>query len=185
MTRMRRTLLFLSGLLVLVIAAYWFTGYHSFEFHGAGPMRDDGFLTYYRYHAPLGNMPLAKEGTYTFKFSGLPTENMALQFYLPGYSERNRDAVANLSTTLNAEIVDATGKIICTATGSPSAPNPKEKWVLMSSRSDAGYWHESCVDRAFSHGMDYTLKVTVKNIDPKSPNVTLEVMLEGGGNELP
>lgn len=185
MKRMRKIQVFSFGLVVLCVFVYWLSGYRPSEFRGAGPMRDDGFFSYYRYHAPLGNVPFDKEGSHTFQFSGLPSERMVLQFYIPGYPTVTREVLENLSTTLSAEIMDDSGKIVYAAIGNPSGSLPEEKWMLMSSSSFAAYWHKNSPDGVFSRGKEYTLHVTVKNIDPKSPNLTLNAMLEGGGHELP
>jgi hypothetical protein len=184
MKRFRNVLLAFSVLIVLTVIVYWFTSYNPKEFRGAGPMKDDGFFSYYRYHAPVGYIPFAQSDTYKFQFSGLPSEIMVLQFYIPHHSTSNKELLENLSTTLNAKIVDASGNVICNAQGSPSANLREKKWVLMSSSTFAAYWHKNC-DALFARNMDYTLHVTVNNIDSKTPNVMLKAMLEGGGNELP
>jgi len=63
-------------LVTLGFVAYWAVAYHTWEFRGAGPIKDTGLFSYYRYHAPLGEFPLAAKGSYTFRFSGLPREKM-------------------------------------------------------------------------------------------------------------
>ena len=181
----RRLLLSLLSSVVFGTLALSLSPYSPKEFRGAGPMEDYGPASYYRYHAPLGDVPLAVEGRYTFRFSGLPDETMGLQFYLPGYSEEHDKRLRAVSTTLTVEIVDGAGDRICFATGSPSGTTSSERWVLMSSSLEAGYWHHGCVDRQFSRGMRYTLRVTVENVDPNSPKVVMKAVLEGGGNEFP
>jgi hypothetical protein len=185
MKSLRRILVALLGSVVFVSLALSLSPYSPKEFRGAGPMEDDGPSSYFRYHAPLGEVPLAVEGRYTFRFSGLPEETMGLQFYLPGYSEEHDKLLRTLSTTLTVEIVDGSGNRTCIATGRPSGTTPPETWVLMSSSLEAGYWHHGCVDRHFSRGMKYTLRVKVENVDPNSPQVVMKAVLEGGGNELP
>jgi len=182
---MRKIFLFSLCITILVISIYCLTGFSPSEFHGAGPMRDSGFFSYYRYHAPLGNIPLNKEGNYKLQFSGLPDGKMALQFYLSGHSEATRKSLENLSTELSVIISDISGKTVCKAQGNLSGSNREGQWVLMSSHLNAAYWHMDCIEGVFQRGKSYTLQVAVKNVDPKSPLMTSMAMLEGGGNELP
>jgi hypothetical protein len=184
---MARTLRIAAAVVVAIavgLAAYWFLGYRPSEFRGAGPMRDTGFFSYYRYHAPLGEFPFRAEGTYQFQFTGLPSEKMVLQFYVPGYSTKNRAEIESLKTVLATEITDKSGNVVCTANGSPATPIPA-RWTLMSSPFEAAYWHEACANRPFIRHTEYSLRVTVQKLDPRTPNVQLRAILEGGGNELP
>ena len=184
---MARTFRIVAGVVIAVVlgsAVYWLLAYRASQFRGGGPMIDTGFFSYYRYHAPLGEFPFNNEGTHQFQFTGLPTEKMVLQFYVPGYSDKNRAELESLKTVLTAEITDKSGNVVCAASGSPAAPIPA-RWTLMSSRFEAAYWHEACADRPFARRTEYSLRVTVLNLDPKTPKVQLRAMLEGGGNELP
>jgi hypothetical protein len=173
------------GLTALAAATCWLTRYDPATFKGAGPMKDNGYFAYYRYHAPIGEFPLAAAGTYSFKFSGLPNERMGLQLYVPGRTTSNRSELENLSTELTAVIADASGKTICSVKGTPAGHSEADKWTLMSSFMEAGYWHRGCLERPFSRRTNYTLRVTVANVDPKTPHVSLRAWLEGGGSELP
>lgn len=174
-----------AGLITaIVIAMYWAIAYKPSEFRGAGPLQDDGFFSYYRYHAPVGEFPFNAEGAYQFPFSGLPSEEMVLMFYILGYNTKNRTDIEALTTVLSAEIVDASGRVICSASASPAMPSPNT-WTLMSGPFEAAYWHQDCVARQYSRRAAYSLRVKVQAPDPKSPKVTLRAMLEGGGNELP
>ena len=184
---MRLSRILLASVVVIAgvgAAAWWLSSYDPSEFRGAGPMKDYGVFGYYRYHAPLGEVPLAVAGTYTLHFSGLPAEKMGLQLYVPGGSN-NRELLQSLSTELRAEIVDSRGTILCSATGPPrnrgADPN---HWVVMSDGTDAAYWHDQCREVSFRRHTDYALIVTISNVDPRSPPVGLRAMLEGGGIEL-
>jgi len=178
--------LLVGAALVSVLGAivWWAYSYDPREFHGAAPMRDTGVFTYYRYHATLGEVPLASSGTYTLRFSGMPATAMVLQFYVAGGSDANRKLFESLTTELTAEIVDSRGNVVCVATGTPSATDPLRRWVLMSSLSEAAYWHERCRSVTFARNTDYTLRVDIRNVDPRSPPVALTVTLQGGGIEL-
>jgi hypothetical protein len=185
MKRISHLLLILGALFVGFVLTYWLASYHLFEFSGAGPMKDTGLLSHPRYHAPLGEVSFATEGSYTFRFSGVPSETMWLQFYMPGYSTANRENLEQLSTYISAMITDESGNVVCKASGSPSARGQENRWVLMSSSFEAAFWHEACVRKKFKRGHKYILDVSVKHVDPKSPKIILRAMLEGGGFEMP
>jgi hypothetical protein len=154
------------------------------EFAGAAPLLDYGFLSHPRYHAPVGQLPFAQPGTTVFRFSGIPTEQMCLVLRVPGYSHTNRHKLTALSTTISAELLDGSNHVICSATGSPSGP-PGEQWLLSSSDARAAFWHVRFRDLALSNRVDYSLRVTIATVDPNTPNVMLQALFEGGGNELP
>jgi hypothetical protein len=175
----------IAGLVAGIPLAIWVASYHPAEFRGAGALRDTGFFSYYRYHAPIGAAPLATAGTHSFRFSGLPSENFGLMFYLPGKTEKDRELFSSLTTKLSAQLLDSNGNVLCAATGIPGTKAEHDRWVLMSSFRDSGYWHESCRTVPLSRWSDYELRVTVDAIDPRSPAVEMLAMLEGGGNELP
>jgi hypothetical protein len=169
---------------VLGTVVWWTYSYDPREFRGAAPMRDSGVFSYYRYHAVLGEIPLTSPGTYTLRFSGLPATNMVLQLYVAGGSDANRTLLENLTTEMSAEIVDSRGNVVCAVTGTPSATDPAKRWTLMSSLSQAAFWHERCRGATFARNTEYTLRMDVRNVDPRSPAKTLTVTLEGGGIEL-
>ena len=176
-----RTLVWVVASLAGVVAVWWTVSYHSSEFHGLGPMKDYGFLSYSpRYRAPLGSFSFSAEDTYTFKFSGLPNERMTLFLYVPGYSSKSRENIEALRTLITADIADGSGVTICRASGSPEGLNGR-RWTLMSSPFDAALWQGACRDRPFKRWTGYTLRVSVQKPDPQTPNVNLTAVLEGGG----
>jgi hypothetical protein len=182
---MRASQIAVTGLVVVAVSlvVFWLASYDSSEFRGSAPMRDSGVFTYYRYHAPLGDIPLATAGTYILRFSGLPSEHMALQFYVIGGSTANRHSLEDLSTELSVEIADTHGNILCSARATPAGTAP-DRWTLMSSDFDAAYWHEHCRSIPFRRRTEYVLTVAIRNVDPRSPQFSLTATLEGGGIEL-
>ena len=107
-----RKKLIAAAVLFGVPFTYWLVSYHPAAFQGAGPLEDTGFFSYPRYHAPVGAVPLATPGDHSFRFSGLPSEIFALMFYLPGRTYKDREAIANLATSLTAVILDKSGTVI-------------------------------------------------------------------------
>ncbi len=180
-----RTLLASVAIVGVLSAIVWrLFSYDPTEFHGAAPMRDTGMFTFYRYHATIGEIPLATSGTYALRFSGMPATRMVLQLYVMGGSDANRKLFESLTTEITAEIVDSRGKVICAASGTLFGTDASKRWMLMSSANEAAYWHESCRSVSFESRTDYTLRVGLRNVDPRSPGVILRAMLQGGGIEL-
>jgi hypothetical protein len=183
-TRVRALLLFIASIVAAAAAWWFFFSYHPSEYRGSGQLKDRGVFSYYRYQAPLGTFPFNAEGTYTFSFSRLPSETMSLKLYVPNHSFQNSQAIETLRTVITADITDGSGVQICSATGSPDGSGAR-RWVLSSSRFDASFWHEACRDRPYKRTASYRLRVAVGNVDPRTPNVSLTAVLEGGGIELP
>jgi len=171
--------------MALAVGAWWLLSYHPTDFRGAEPMRDTGVFSYPRYYATLGDIPLVQAGHYTFNFAGLPSENMTLQLYVMGGPETNIGLLRELTTEVSAYIVDSQDKRICSATGTPSRSDPSAKWVLMSNGLNQAFWHDHCRDVSFAKNTNYSLHLSISDVDPRSPRVLLRATLEGGGNELP
>ena len=106
-------------------------------------------------------------------------------FYLPSKTDKDREDFENLSTKLTAAIVDEKGNVVCSATGSPTDRTEKDKWFLMSSHRESGYWHSACNGVPLLRGTAYELRVAVEAVDPRTPAIDMLAMVEGGGNELP
>ncbi len=148
-------------------------------------MRDSGIFSYSpRFRASPGSFPFGAEGNYSFDFFGLPNERMTLLLYVPGYSSKTREDIAALRTLISSDISDKAGVTICRAKGSPDGSNGG-RWTLTSSPFDAAFWNEACRDRPFRRGKNYTLRVSVHSVDPRTPSVNLTAVLEGGGIDTP
>jgi len=170
--------------IALVVCEFGVAGcYRSSEFSGAGPIEDSGVFTHPRFHAPLGAIPLGVAGTYRFHFSGLPNDLMDLKLRVRGYPSIHRGQLENLTTTLMAEIKDGSGRSLCLARGtSVVSGDLSKRWVLESVADEsAAFWHEACCGHRYPGDTEYTIFVSVERPDPRSPNVVMDVMLEGGG----
>ena len=176
----RRPASAVAGSVLLAICTS-FGCYNTREFKGAGPALDHGLLTCPRYQAPVGVVPLNAKGSYEFRFSGLPDEEMILQMHIPMGPDTNTDEFEHLSTSFVASIVDESGDQVCAATGSPQGKLPADRWVLMSSATVAAYWHSSCGGLRFVRDKTYTLRLQLHDVDSNSPAVPMNLMLEGGG----
>ncbi len=169
--------------LILILTVILTSGcYDASEFQG-GQVTDNGFFSYPRYQAKLGKLPLHSAGQYEFNFSGLPNEEMRLQFYIQGKTHADRKTLEILSTQIDVEIKNKNGDIICEASGKLDEGIP-DGWVLMSSAFTTAFWHSNCLRLVFSTKESYLLKAKLFKVDPKSPEAQLIATIEGGGNEF-
>lgn len=172
---------FLAGIVV------WAVSYHTSEFKGGVRIRDSGFFSYPRYHAELGSLPLWQPGESQFTVRGLPPDSLDLVLPVSEATNADRRDLTSLATSLMVTMTDSSGKVMCTASGHLSDARTRglSSWVLSSDVSDASFWHPRCRELAINRSKAYTVKVTVSEVDPRSPHRTLTVILQGGGNELP
>ena len=172
------------NLLLTIAILIILTGCYSTEKFNGGEITDNGLFSYPRYKVRLGEIPFSKEGDYMFLFYGLPNEEMWLQMYVEGKTDSDRDILENLSTRFDAEIRIKDGDVICTASGMPSG-TASDRWVLMSSIMSAAFWHNKCLKLYMKTNTEYQLNIIISEIDESTPEAMLNVMLEGGGIELP
>lgn len=183
-----------SFIWVTVIAALfggglviWAMGYQTWEFKGGESMRDSGFFSYPRYHAVLGRLPLGEAGKYEFSVRGMPPDPMILALDVLDATHAEREELTSLSTLVSVTITDASGNVLCTASGHLFDAKRRDlsSWVLASSASDAYFWHPGCREFRVSPSRSYVMDLNLSDVDPLSPHKTILVILEGGGNELP
>jgi hypothetical protein len=126
-----------------------------------------------------------RAGEYVFHFRGLPNEQMTLQLYAEGKTDRDRGELTALGTTLDALLADQNGRIVCQATGVPRDGQNEHIWVVMSSDREAAFWHWNCAHMPLKSAESYTLTLRISNVDPKTPSITLLPVLSGGQLDLP
>lgn len=168
----------LGAALVLISAVaimFWF--YNIREFSGDGTIEDTGFWSYYRYHIRFPPISLHQPGEYTFSCRGLPPD--PLTFKLRTVGAGDSEQLRSLTTVVRAEWLDEEGRRVCEAVG------PLQNWVLASCLAYGEYWQKSSSDVTFRRRRAYKLRLIVTDIDADSPPLSVEPMLEGGGNELP
>ena len=178
---MRKTLIVW---LVAVAAAANGGCYSPARYRGAGPMIDTGFWSFPRYHAPVGEFPLAPSGDYAFTFSALPSEKLSLKLDVEPFAKTDRAVLQALTTKIGVRIEDSTGAVVCEGSGSPSHKYDGG-WVLATGPDRSYYWHSECLERRFKGGRAYSLRVAVSEPDANAPRRSLLASLEGGGAELP
>jgi hypothetical protein len=193
----RRDLLLFSSLFALQIAVGCLP-YSKKSFKGPATITDAGLFSYYRYHFLFHpKLPLRQKGDETYRFRGLPTDEMTLSFAVVPFDSPQVDLLKSLTTVLSAEIRDDNGNLICSASGPLSeslrGTSVKDEhgkwsdshWVLSHSSTDGGFWNAACTDIKMEQRRSYVLKVKLDQIDPRTPDKMLEIRIEGGGNELP
>jgi hypothetical protein len=153
------------------------------------------------YWIRLKAIPFGQAGEYSFHFRGLPNEEMSLQLYAEGKTHENRSELTNLSTQLEALLVDQNGRMVCHGVGvvpkegvpcqdckvwtdEEIAARNQREWVLMSGSEDA-YYHVNCLDMKLKPSDSYTLTLRISAVDPKTPGTNLIPTLEGGQLDLP
>jgi hypothetical protein len=169
----------------LLVALIWAFGYHTSEFKGGVGIRDSGMFSYPRYHAELGALPLWQEGERRFDVRGLPPGPLDLELNVKDATDADRAELTSLSTSVSASVFEASGAKICSATGTLARTGAFPSWVLASSDSSARFWQASCQQFPINRSKAYTIKVTVSEVDPRSPHRMLMAVLSGGGIELP
>ena len=165
------------------ILLLWFADeYPAMRFRGDAKFSGGPVLGYQIKMVPI---PFYKAGDYVFHFRGLPDKELTLQLYAEGKTDKNREELTHLDTTLDALLMDQTGHIVCQASGMPRDGQNEHIWVVMSSSSGAAFWHWNCRDVPLKPSVAYTLTLRVSNVDPKTPKINLIPVLVGGQPDLP
>jgi hypothetical protein len=175
MTRLNKPATVTVAVIVICLLAY---EYPLLRFRG------DGWIwgaPGFGYDIKMRHIPFNQAGEYVFHFRGIPDVDMTLLLYAEGKTYADRKELTDLGTTLDALLVDQRSHVICQGSGSASGEQNDRSWVLMSSYSEAAYWHWKCTDMPLKPSASYTLTLRIKNVDPRTPNISLIPVLEGGG----
>ena len=173
--------------------------YPALRFRGDGQFSGGPVFGYW---IRLKAIPFGQAGDYSFHFRGMPNEEMSLQLYAEGKTHENRSELTNLSTQLEALLVDQRGRVVCHGAGvvpkegglcqdckvwtdEEIAAREQREWVLMSGPHEAAYWHVNCLRLRLNPSDSYTLTLHVNNVDPNTPRINLVPALEGGQLDLP
>lgn len=186
------------------VALLWLADvYPALRFRGDARFSGGPVFGYWIHTRPI---PFDRPGEYIFHFRGMPNEEMSLQLYAEGKGGENRSELTNLSTQLEALLVNQSGRVMCHAAGivpiemdepcddsKPSKVSTDEEirargqneWVLMSGPNEAAYWHENCLRVHLKPPESYTLTLRIRAVDAKTPHINLIPTLEGGQLDLP
>lgn len=193
--------LVLITVIAVPLALLFADEYPALRFRGDGHFSGGPVFGYWIRVQPI---PFYRDGEYVFHFRGMPNEEMSLHLYAEGKSNDNRTELTNLSTQIEARMVDQNGRVVCHANGViPTENEPcddcktgckiptdeeidarmQREWVLMSG-PDAAYWHANCVSVRLRTSDSYTLSLRIHSVDPKTPKINLIPTLEGGQPDL-
>ncbi len=175
------------SLVALIVTCLWAFSYHTREFKGGIEISDNGILSYPRYVAHLGKFPLSENGQYSFTVHGLPPEMLDLSLNVLDATYADRSELTSLQTSVSVSITDGSGKEVCTANGNLSDARDRDhpSWILSSSDVSSSFWHQRCLNLPISRYKTYTAKVVLSGAADSRANKMVELLLAGGGNELP
>jgi len=102
----------LITILALPLLLVFADEYPALRFRGDGQFSGGPVFGYW---IRLKAIPFGQAGQYTFHLRGIPNEQMSLQLYTDGESDRS--ALTNLSTQLEAVLTDQKGRVVCEGAG--------------------------------------------------------------------
>jgi len=179
---MSRTKKIVLTVALSIIVLLWFADeYPALRFRGDAKFSGGPILGYQIKMRPI---PFNQVGEYVFHFRGVPDEDMSLQLYAEGKSDKNREELTHVDTTLDAFLVDQNGHVECQASGMPREGQNEHIWVVMSGM-EAAFWHWNCVHMPMKPSVSYTLTLRISDVDPKTPHINLLPVLEGGQLDMP
>ena len=183
-----------SVLLALLVPTSGCLPYRKQSFRGPATVTDTGTFSYYRYHFYFSpRLDARQKGDRSYRFQGLPNVRITISLAAVPFNPTDRKLLESLTTALAMELQDDKGNTVCSASGSLSesvrGTSVRDEhgkwrdihWVL----GDDAFWNPSCTDIKVKHSRSYVLTVQLDHIDPRTPPVTLEPRIEGGGNEVP
>lgn len=178
----RRKQITLAAVLTIIALLCLVDEYPFLRFHGDASFSGGPVLGY---RITMRTIPFNQQGEYVFHFHGLPDEELSLELYVEGKTDKDREELTHLDTKLDALLVDQDDHIVCQASGVPRDGNNERIWVVMSGGSDVAFWHWNCVHMPLKPSVSYTLTLRVSNVDSKTPKINLLPVLEGGHPDLP
>jgi len=178
----RARLMRVAALLVCTFLLWAVGCYHTWEFKGGVGISDSGLFSYPRYHAQIGRVPLWKPGEYQFTVRGLPPGPLELGIVVQDAMHADRAELISLPTFVSVSISDSSNNQLCRATGSLSLKTD-DPWIP--TPHSFYFWHPRCREIQTSRFRRYTVKVTVSDVDARSPRWTIMPVLRGGGIDLP
>ena len=184
-----KTIAFIGILSLGVGVGVLLVPHRVWSYSGPGTMLDGGILSYPRYRLELPRVEV-NQSLQRFTFTGVPSEEMSVQLYLPGYTmddiEKLRRVHLRITTRL-FEVATAVApeRLVCSATGTPDSAAMDSRWVVTGSHDSAALWHCRCLRVPMSGRRQYTFTLEMVGSDPSGLVKALVPTLEGGGFELP
>lgn len=187
MFRKRRRWLALGATVFIFLLVWMWTPWARYRYHGDGTFADSGFFSYPRYRVHFSTVTLSRPGEYRYHFRGLPNEEMTLLLSMDRdvpYESKQWHELTSLQTSIEAVLRDGHGREACKGAGKPEDSNRDGVWVLTTGFGTA-FWHWQCNHVHLHSSESYELVIRIKAIDPRSGDIAVTPLLEGGGLELP
>lgn len=156
---MNRKLWMILGMVIVgaVVAGYSLL-YPARHYQGDGTIHDSGVVSDPRFRVEFPTMALNELATRSFSFRKFPGNRATVFIQTPALPAP--DAIERLVTS--------------------------DRLVVNSSPEGVrGLWHRGCVDVSVASCDPCNLELSVANVDPATPSVSVVPTLQGGGVELP
>jgi hypothetical protein len=127
----------------------------------------------------LPSIPFDEPGEYAFHFRLTHTREMTLLLDVVGSKgEPDRPELTHLWTIIEVTLINHAGHTVCQAAGSPTVGISSTDWVLRTTQGGAAFWHQGCGEIKLKRSESYTLKLRIRDVDPKAPRLRLTPILE-------
>jgi hypothetical protein len=137
------------------------------------------------YPAPQ-SFPLDQPGEHVFHFRQAEKGEMTLLLKIEGATgEPDRQELTHLRTTVEVTLLNHAGHTVCRAVGSSTDGVSADNWVLRTSRGEAAFWHRGCAEIKLKRSESYTLTVSLRDVDPKTPKIKATPLFERSDNYAP
>ena len=183
MTRRRRMLIGIVVGAFIAIGA-WYVVFHPPLWYQGAPFLKPGVIPHPRFVAHFPPIEFSRPAVYSFDFGRFPATTATVSLRTP--SAPRVELIEPLTTEIALKVVDQNGEVRCAASGSPAAQDTEGRAFVESTPEFAeSIWLVGC------NGFDLPvcdpcqLTVSISNVDPATPAISLVPVVEGGGNELP
>ena len=174
----------IAVILLLLLGLAWLLSYRISEFKGDGTISDAGLGSNPRYVVKFDQIPLHQASTHQFHLQGLPFSEMSFRMNILGKSDQDWKALTKLKTKIAVSLDDNRGHVLCSCVGVPTNSElDRNNWILTINDHQASYYHFSCLGIQLSRFKTYTLKISLTDVDPNSPEAYLVPELLDGGDE--
>ena len=129
----------------------------------------------------LPSIPFDQPGDYDFKFRLPRSREVTVLLAVENFKvkgEPGRLLLTQLKTIIEVKLINHAGRIVCQVASVPGDGVGDDHWVLKSGGGEAAFWHRGCAEIKLKRSESYTLKLRIRDVDPKTPKVRLTPMFE-------
>jgi hypothetical protein len=133
----------------------------------------------------LQSFRLDQPGEHVFHFRQTHSREMTLLLEVQGsIHEQDCQRLTHLRLTIEATLLNHSGRTICHAVGSPREGVTTDNWVVRAGHGEAAFWHNGCSEIKLKRS-EYTLTVGIRDVDPSTPKTTATPIFERSDNYGP